>query len=359
MRCARVATAITAGIFASSICLLAVSLTPLHANDSSASMAAGGLELVKNDHVRMVSEILRIAPRLVEVDYIFENTSNTDVTTEVAFPLPEISQTAWYYSPLNIPFGKDSNVVGFRVWIDGRELKPDREIRAFVKDHEITADLQRLGIDPFSPDLGRPDVVDALRRLGLIIDDGVIDGKSNKGTPVADWSIRISFHWSQTFQAGKRVAVRHSYRPIYGNYYVKNTDSRTRVTKNSQKLGGQWCFDQSFNAAELRLLDRQYEAAAKEKYPQLSDLQVNYENVQYVLKTGANWQGPIGHFEMQIKKEGADLISTCPIPGLELRRAPYGFNAVASNYTPTSNLDILFVSGRWLCRPDGGGGPRQ
>ncbi len=322
-------------------------------------MAAGGLELVKNDHVRMVSEILRIAPRLVEVDYIFENTSNTDVTTEVAFPLPEISQTAWYYSPLNIPFGKDSNVVGFRVWIDGRELKPDREIRAFVKDHEITADLQRLGIDPFSPDLGRPDVVDALRRLGLIIDDGVIDGKSNKGTPVADWSIRISFHWSQTFQAGKRVAVRHSYRPIYGNYYVKNTDSRTRVTKNSQKLGGQWCFDQSFNAAELRLLDRQYEAAAKEKYPQLSDLQVNYENVQYVLKTGANWQGPIGHFEMQIKKEGADLISTCPIPGLELRRAPYGFNAVASNYTPTSNLDILFVSGRWLGRPDGGDGPRQ
>ena len=107
------------------------------------------------------------------------------------------------------------------------------------------------------------------------------------------------------------------------------------------------------------MLDRQYEAAAKEKYPQLSDLQVNYENVQYVLKTGANWQGPIGHFEMQIKKEGADLISTCPIPGLELRRAPYGFNAVASNYTPTSNLDILFVSGRWLGRPDGGDGPRQ
>jgi hypothetical protein len=29
------------------------------------------------------------------------------------------------------------------------------------------------------------------------------------------------------------------------------------------------------------------------------------------------------------------------------------FNAVASNYTPVSNLDILFVSGSWLGRPDG------
>lgn len=49
------------------------------ANDSSASMAAGGLELVRNDHVRMVSEVLRISPRLVEVDYVFENTGKTEI----------------------------------------------------------------------------------------------------------------------------------------------------------------------------------------------------------------------------------------------------------------------------------------
>jgi hypothetical protein len=49
----------------------------------------------------------------------------------------------------------------------------------------------------------------------------------------------------------------------------------------------------------------------------------------------------------------ADLISTCPIRGLHLQRAPYGFNAVANDYTPTSDLDILFVSGHWLGRPDG------
>jgi hypothetical protein len=36
---------------------------------------------------------------------------------------------------------------------------------------------------------------------------------------------------------------------------------------------------------------------------------------------------------------------------LQLQRAPYGFNAVASNYTPVSNLDILFVSGNGLGPP--------
>src|ERR1700759_4659088 len=94
--------------------MLAGDGSPVWANDSSAAMAAGGLELVKNDHVRMVSEVLRIAPRLVEADYVFENTGSTDVTTEVAFPLPELSLTRKYFSPLNIPFEGELNFVGFR-----------------------------------------------------------------------------------------------------------------------------------------------------------------------------------------------------------------------------------------------------
>lgn len=326
--------------------------SPACANDSSAAMAAGGLELVRNDQVKMVSEVLRISPRLVEVDYVFENTGGTDVTTLVAFPLPELSQTVWYYSPLNIPFAKDPNFVGFQVWVDGREIRPEIEIRAFGKT-EITAELRRLAVDPFKPDLHlhRPDVVDALRRLGVIIDDG----PASKPDPVAEWSVRVNFHWSQTFPAVRQITVRHRYRPVHGNFYapVDPSDQRTRRTKADQALGGQWCFDQSYNAAELKLFGRQYEEAAKEKDKVSSDHRVWYDNVQYVLKTGANWHGPIGRFELQINKGGAELVSTCPIPGLRLQRAPYGFNAVAVDYTPTTDLDILFVSGRLLDSPEG------
>ena len=122
---------------------------------------------------------------------------------------------------------------------------------------------------------------------------------------------------------------------------------------------GQWCFDESFNAAELRLIDRQYEAAAKDPRRNSSDFTVWYENVQYVLKAGANWRGPIGRFELQIDKGGADLVSTCPIPGLQLKRTTYGFNAVAANYTPSSDLDILFVSSHWLGRPNDVSDPKR
>lgn len=165
--------------------------------------------------------------------------------------------------------------------------------------------------------------MEALRRLNVII-DGDIDRKTNSSEAVADWSVRVSFHWSQTFPAGKRVAVWHSYRPVYGNVYsnVDPSDQRIRMKKGEQKLGRQWCFDQSFNDAELRLFDRQYEAAAKQKGYVGSDFNVNYESVQYVLKTGANWQAPIGRFELQIDKGRADLIAACPIPGLHLQRAP-------------------------------------
>src|SRR6185369_16156379 len=104
-----------------------LALAPARANDSSAAMAAGGLELIKNEQVRMVSEVLRIAPRLVEVNYVFENTGTTDITTLVAFPLPDLDQAVAYNSPLSIPFEQHANFVGFQVWIDDTEIKPDME----------------------------------------------------------------------------------------------------------------------------------------------------------------------------------------------------------------------------------------
>jgi hypothetical protein len=351
MRRGRMLVAAMTMMLAGLVCLLAISLAPAHANDSSAAIAAGGLVLVKNDQVRMVSEVLRIAPRLVQVDYVFENTSSTDVTTEIAFPLPDLDQSDAYFRPLNIPLKQSANFVGFQVWIDGRETKPDMDVRAFGKSGEITDDLKRLGLDLVNPAYSDSDprVVDALRRLNAISDA--------KDETVPLWTTKVSFHWSQTFPAGKQVVVRHRYRPVYGNFYNPNDDPRTRITKNDQKLGGQWCFDQSFNAAELRLLDRLYEAAVKDKSRNSGN--VDYENVQYVLKTGANWQGSIGHFELQIDKGGSDLVSTCPIPGLQLQRTAYGFNAVANDYTPISDLDILFVSGSRPAPPGGVGDPKR
>ena len=173
----------------------------------------------------MVSKALRIAPREVVVDYIFENTSGTDVTTEVAFPLPDLNQADLYNRPLNIPFPRSANFVGFQIWVDGREIKPKIEVRAFIKSNEITDELRRLGEDPVNPALNNPRVITALRRLNAIYHDN--------DTTFAWWITTVSFHWPQTFPVGKQVVVRHRYSPVNGDFYKQiDANPRTRITKS-------------------------------------------------------------------------------------------------------------------------------
>src|SRR4051812_34208822 len=64
--------------------------SPALANDSTAELATGGLIFTKNDALQMRSEELFISTKEIRVRYVFFNTSGKDVTTLVAFPMPEI-----------------------------------------------------------------------------------------------------------------------------------------------------------------------------------------------------------------------------------------------------------------------------
>ena len=64
---------------------------PAAANDSTAHLAAGGLVLSRNDAIEMRSEDLFISMDEVRVRYRFHNRTGKDVTTLVAFPLPDIT----------------------------------------------------------------------------------------------------------------------------------------------------------------------------------------------------------------------------------------------------------------------------
>jgi hypothetical protein len=59
------------------------------ADDGAASIAAGGLVLMKREpRIVMAKEVLSISAKSVLVDYDFRNDSDEDITTEVAFPIP-------------------------------------------------------------------------------------------------------------------------------------------------------------------------------------------------------------------------------------------------------------------------------
>ena len=62
----------------------------LRADDGAASIAAGGVILMKREpRIVMAKEVLAISPDRILVDYDFRNDSDEDITTEVAFPIPE------------------------------------------------------------------------------------------------------------------------------------------------------------------------------------------------------------------------------------------------------------------------------
>src|SRR5690606_11816409 len=103
---------------------------PVHASETSAVRGAGGLSLTTSDHIVMASEDLYLSPSEVRIHYVFRNESDRDITTAVAFPLPDIDQGA--FATVFLPVEDQENFVGFQVTADGKSIHPKLEQKAFT-----------------------------------------------------------------------------------------------------------------------------------------------------------------------------------------------------------------------------------
>jgi hypothetical protein len=305
------------------VSLLAVVLSllwpaALQANDTMAVFAAGGLQFQQTNELRMEREELYLSDREVRVDYVFRNITNRDVRGRVAFPMPEIHVGDMSETPHEFHKSKrDGDIFRFRVEVDGVEVTSDFQARAYVKaddgtEKDVTELLQKYQILLVDPDFRV-----APKEL---IAAGAIDEDGEHPT----WWVRPIFHWDQVFPAGKAIRVKHSYKPVLGG-----TTHQTRGSGPVEFMAP-WCPDKAF-----------YQGI--KKLPARYDGTLRVEWLEYILKTGANWAGPIGTFRLEIDKAGADLVSLCPIPGLKLERRGKTFVAEASQYTPTSDIKLLFA----------------
>ncbi len=285
---------------------------PCLANDTSASVNAGGLVFEKSAAIQMKSEVLSISTSAIEVDYVFANPGPADVTTVVAFPLPDLNLAEMAHSPSSIPFRGQQNYVGFRTWVDGKEIASKSEVHAVLEDgRDVAGELQKLGVNIFTEEQTlTPEVQDKLLKLGALVDGGY-----NDIFPV--WVAKPSYYWTQTFPAGKELHIEHRYSAGPFLSLVKEAEP-------------EWCTDDAYKTAFAKL-------------PKLEGGYLRGEAVRYVLSTGANWAGPIGDFTLKLDKGAAALISTCPIAGLTLKREGNAFVARAKDYTPKADLNILFV----------------
>lgn len=313
---------------------------PAAANDSTAELGTGGLILSRSDLISMESEDLSISKDQVTVDYVFRNRSDKDIETIVAFPMPDIEANP-YWMPA-IPRDGEDNFLGFEVNVDGREVEPQLEQKAFAVGIDISAELIAQGVPlyPYGeaalkalekvPEAVAQDWIDR----GIVVVDEFDDGSGMKSVRSPFWQLRSTFWWRATFPANEDVSVSHRYAPSLGssaglNFFVDG------------KLGGdgyeeykyKYCLDQGFERAVAKAAK-----ADPEGYPRLTE-----SRISYILKTGGNWAlGTIGKFRLTIDKGSPQNIVSFCANGVR-KTGPTTFEVESTDCYPARDIDILIL----------------
>lgn len=323
--------------------LLAAALAGLagsaSANDSMAELRTNGLVFLRSGDVMMKSEDLFISADEVRVDYIFENTGTEDVTSIVAFPMPQI--TGDPFVPTAIPNEESENFLDFTVAVDGKIVEPKLDMRADVVGIDVTDELKSHGLSliPFgqksyaATDALPEDVKVDMARRAILVPEEYDQGKGMEKHYSPYWTLRATYWWETTFPAGKEVLVQHRYRPSVGG-----TAGVTFVEDGKLKGDGydqyrhRFCFDAGFEKAFLKSV------TPETPYGNYAE-----QRIAYVLTTGQNWAGLIGRFHLTIDKgDPKNLVSFC---GKDVKKtSPTTFEMTATDYYPERDLDILILT---------------
>lgn len=313
---------------------------PLRADDGAASIAAGGLILMKREpRIVMAKEVLSISPQRVLVDYDFRNDSDEDITTEVAFPIP-----AYTLDPDSFATPQFQGFDDFKLWIAGKPVQFTTETRAFVGKRDITALLLSMKVDPGSmghfdwPAEGNQTIHDIdrltenqrkrLRSAGAI-------GEVNDNQP--QWRIEKKYHWTQTFPAHGIVHIRHQYTPVLGN---SNTIGDPSIYRGKDAVAE---YAESCPTPALRnTLSKAWNKQLKpDDVPPAS---ISYVN--FILTTANTWKTPIEDFTLIVERphnpKEKTYVSFCwdgPITQIDADH----FSAHVAGLVPKKELMIGYI----------------
>jgi hypothetical protein len=323
------------GLAALTICCLAAGAAC--ANDTAAERALGGLVFSKSDAISMDSEDLFLSKAVVRVKYRFTNRTDSPVETLVAFPLPDIPPAedgegdgAYWSDP--------ADGLKFRTSIDDAPAPLDVLQQAFFNGADISARLKALGVplnrfnETFSKAINQ---LPQHEREKLLTEKLIrSDGEALEPLWTSLWTLKTTITRHQIFPAQKTIVVEHEYAPVLGGSVGGGLDPKYRRDPDFGFAARQrkFCIDNEWLAS----FDRKF-AARKNRVPPYSEVWLGY-----VLKTGANWAGPIADFRLVVDKGAADsLVSFCG-NGLKKISATQ-FEMRRTNFMPTGDLNVLIV----------------
>ena len=319
---------------------LGLAAFPAFANDSTAELNTGGLDFVQNDNVEMRSEDLFVSTEQIRVTYHFFNKSDQPVTSLVAFPMPDITIDG---PDDNIAVSTDDpvNFLHFTTTANGQPVPAQVEQKVLAKGIDRTAMLQQLGI-PLAPQLQATyTALDALPKdkwqslidLGLAAINTYGTGPGPEMTDHLEprWTLKTTYFWQQTFPSHQDLVIQHQYTPSVGS--SAGSLIGTSLASDDKGYTAKYCIDASFVAAATKL--QTADKGSTTKY-------VSEQRIDYILKTGANWAGPIADFTLTVDKGSADnLVSFC---GNEVKKiSPTQFQVHYTNFIPKSDLAVLLL----------------
>lgn len=313
--------------FLCACCLISVQMA-LYANDTSGTiLPTGGVVFEKQDGIKMQTEALYIRPQQIEVNYLFENTTDKDITTQMFFPLPDMPAVEKY-------LGDAVHDFKFKLWVNGKP-KPYQTHWTVLQNHQpITSDVSILFYRPeeviTEQELDRriqtlpEETRQKLQDKKIIEWDWLIDwdkGEFQAWTMFNDtsWQKQISYSWPQTFPAHKTTVIRHTYQPTFISINVGTP------------------FSQCVNRANERFQEFVYIPKNEQKY---SGEHLNAcDYLEYILTTANNWQGPIENFNLLVE---SPLKSVGCFDGQEFYGERY-YSINRQNYTPEWDMSVDFI----------------
>jgi uncharacterized protein DUF4424 len=323
------------------LAILAGAALPAHANDSSAELSTGGLIFVQNPDVEMRSEDLFISAREVHVRYRFFNSSPRDVTVLVAFPMPEI-QVHGPDEIISVPTEDPENFLAFTTTVNGKPVATNVEQRVTAVGIDRTQLLRSLGV-PLAPHLpATNEMLDRLPadkwqdflRLGIAEIEEYDTGRGMQKHLAPRWGLHTTFYWEQTFPGLAEVVIEHRYKPSVGETVQTALGAPNESTESwFEEYKAKYCLDDDF----LATVERARRATNSRGGAPYSE-----QRIDYILKTGANWSGPIRDFRLVVDKGAPDsLVSFC---GEDVKKiSDTQFEMRRADYTPDGNLSVLIL----------------
>ncbi|HYL61294.1 MAG TPA: DUF4424 family protein [Candidatus Methylomirabilis sp.] len=300
------------------------------------TLGAGGLIPVNSSVIAMESEDLQVSIHEITVRYIFRNPTDRDVDAIVAFPLPPVDGAEVQNEPMALPSKDPVNYMSFKVTVDGQIVKPSVEVRAFKNGKDVTARLRSLGLPPSVLDPKTvsaiekllPEQRDRLQKDELIVDQPqyIFHGKRIPREVWPWWETHIQFYWTQRFPPKSTTQIVHTYKPVVGgSYIVRGDDGESSV---QPYCGGPDALNQI--------------AQMNARLPAKDRIILWEKRIQYILTTGNNWNGPIGHFHLTVTIDRSeDILATC-FPDLE-RTSTTRYEFTRSQFRPDQELNLLIL----------------